>query len=150
MSNHVHLNVVPEKCDSMVTTFRVAHSTYSRWLNIRLRRCGHVWQNRYFSCPLDPAHLAYAMRYVESNSVRAGMVECVLDYEWSSARAHAGLEEPPRWLDVKEWGRRYPLERWKEVLGLGFRASGDLDRLRSATRTGRPYGSDDFVMELEE
>ncbi|MDZ7640067.1 MAG: transposase [Bryobacterales bacterium] len=67
MTNHVHLIVVPERPDSMATAFRKAHANYSRWLNVRLRRCGHVWQNRYFSCPLDPAHLAYAMRYVEFN-----------------------------------------------------------------------------------
>ena len=46
MSNHIHLIVVPERPDSMARVFRVAHSNYSRWLNIRLRRCGHVWQNR--------------------------------------------------------------------------------------------------------
>jgi len=88
MSKHVHWIVVPERPHAMARTFRVAHSNYSRWLNIRLRRGGHVWQNQFFSCPLDPAHLAYGMRYVESNPVRAEMVESVLDYPWSSARAH--------------------------------------------------------------
>ena len=32
---------------------------------------------------------------------------------------------------------------------LGFRLSGDLDRLRGATRTGRLFGTDNFVAELE-
>ena len=32
---------------------------------------------------------------------------------------------------------------------MGFRLSGDLDRLREATRTGRPFGSKDFVAELK-
>lgn len=151
MSNHVHLIAVPERPDSMALAIREAHRSYSRWLNIRLRRLGHVWQNRYFSCPLDPAHAAYAMRYVEYNPVRAGMVESVLDYEWSSARAHtataAGLEAED--IDVTGWTARYSPEKWKEVLGLGFRESGDLDRLREATRTGRPFGAPDFVAELE-
>ena len=35
------------------------------------------------------------------------------------------------------------------MLGLGFRQSGDLDRLREATRNSRPFGSKDFVAELE-
>ena len=149
MSNHVHLIVVPERPDSMARAFRIAHSNYSRWLNIRLRRCGHVWQNRYFSCPLDPAHAAYAMRYVEFNPVRAGMVESVLDYAWSSAKAHAGLDAAPPWHGSQDWATRYPPEKWREVLGLGFRLSGDLDRLREATRTGRPFGAPDFVADLE-
>ena len=149
MSKHVHWIVVPERPHAMARTFRVAHSNYSRWLNIRLRRGGHVWQNQFFSCPLDPAHLAYGMRYVESNPVRAEMVESVLDYPWSSARAHAGLEAAPDCLGANDWAARYPADKWRQVLGLGFRLSGDLDRLREATRTGRPFGAPDFVAELE-
>ena len=55
MSNHLHLIVVPERAESMSAAFRVAHGNYLRWLNIRLRRCGHVWQSRSFSCVLDHA-----------------------------------------------------------------------------------------------
>jgi len=149
MSNHVHLIVVPAHADSMALAIREAHRNYSRWLNLRLRRTGHVWQNRYFSCPLDPAHAAYAMRYVEFNPVRAGMTESVLDYEWSSARAHAGIGQASAMLNAGDWASAYPAKKWKEVLGLGFRHSGDLDRLREATRTGRPFGAPDFVAQLE-
>ncbi len=149
MTNHFHWIAVPLRCDSLALALREAHRNYSRWLNIRLRRCGHVWQNRYFSCPLDPAHAAYAMRYVEFNPLRAEMVPSVFDYPWSSARAHAGLDPPPSWLDTESGAARYTAEKWKEVLGLGFRHSGDLDRLREATRTGRPFGTPDFVAELE-
>ena len=150
MSNHIHLIAVPARLDSMAIAMRDTHQSYSRWLNIRLRRRGHVWQNRYFSCPLDPAHAAYAMRYVEFNPVRAAMVESVLDYPWSSARPHCGLDGAPDQLDLSGWQRLYSAQQWTEVLGLGFRLCGDLDRLRRATRTGRPLGTPDFVAELEE
>ena len=90
------------------------------------------------------------MYYLELSPVRAEMVASVLDYPWSSARAHAGTEVAPDWLDAKGWTAHYSTERWREVLGLGFRLSGDLDRLREATRTGRPLGAPDFVAELEE
>lgn len=143
------LIVAPARIDSLALALREAHRNYSRWLNIRLRRCGHVWQNRYYSCPLDPAHAAYAMRYVEFNPVRAEMVRSVLDYPWSSARAHAGLDAPPSWLDTASWNPRYPTEKWKELLGLGFERSGDLDWLRVATRTGRSFDTPDLVAELE-
>lgn len=149
MTNHVHLIAVPAHAGSMALALREAHRNDSRWLNLRLRRSGHVWQNRYFSCPLDPAHAAYAMRYVEFNPVRAEMVESVLDYEWSSARAHSGVAPTPTPLSLDAWASQYPAAKWKEVLGLGFRHSGDLDRLREATRTGRPFGTPDFVAELE-
>jgi hypothetical protein len=57
------------------------------------------------------------MRYVEFNPVRAQMVESVLDYEWSSARAHAGLAPAPTPLSLADWASRYPPAKWKEVLG---------------------------------
>jgi putative transposase len=92
---------------------------------------------------------AHAPRLSSTLPVRAEMVASVLDYPWSSARAHAGLTPAPEWLDHRAWAERYPAPKWREILGLGFRLSGDLDRLREATRTGRPFGSKDFVAELE-
>ena len=90
---------VPTRADSLPLTLRNAQRDYSRWLNIRLLRRDHSWENQFFSCPLDPAHAAYAMRFVEFNSVRAEMGASLLDYPWSSARAHAGLAPAPEWLD---------------------------------------------------
>jgi putative transposase len=65
MTNHVHWVAVPGRPDSLARAFGRAHNDYSRWFNIKNHRAGHLWQNRFFSCPLDPAHLAQAMRYVE-------------------------------------------------------------------------------------
>ena len=48
---------------------------------------GHVWQGRYYSCPLDRAHFWAALRYTELNPVRARMVADPVDYPWSSADA---------------------------------------------------------------
>ena len=55
LSKHVPLIVVPEMADSMAVGFRVAHGNYSHWLNILLRRVGHVWQNRPFPPRFEPA-----------------------------------------------------------------------------------------------
>jgi putative transposase len=54
---------------------------------------GHLWANRYFSSALDEPHLWAAIRYVELNPVRAGLVVDATAFEWSSARAHAALAE---------------------------------------------------------
>jgi putative transposase len=149
MTNHVHWVAVPGRPDSLARAFGRAHNDYSRWFNIKNHRAGHLWQNRFFSCPLDPAHLAQAMRYVELNPVRAEITASPIDYQWSSARAHCGLESPPPWLDTAQWSARYSPQQWQEVLALDFRLAGDLDRLREATRTGRPFGTHQFIAELE-
>ena len=150
MTNHVHLIAIPTHPDSLARAIGRTHNDYSRWFNIKNHRSGHLWQNRFFSCPLDPAHLAHAMRYVELNPVRGALTISPVDYHWSSARAHCGLESGAAWLDTAQWSARYSAQQWQEVLALDFHIAGDLDRLRTATRTGRPYGGERFIAELEE
>jgi putative transposase len=73
MGNHVHLLLAPDREDGLAKTLGRAHTDYSRWLNVKRGETGHVWQNRYFSCPLDERHQWEALRYVELNPVRAGL-----------------------------------------------------------------------------
>jgi putative transposase len=57
MTNHVHFLVVPEREDSLAVLFGRANGRYAQALNIRRGRCGHLWQARFHSCPMSPAHL---------------------------------------------------------------------------------------------
>ena len=59
MDNHVHFIVVPEKVDSMVKTFNQDHMRYLQYVNRREGKRGHQWQGRFYSCPLDDAHLQF-------------------------------------------------------------------------------------------
>ena len=43
-----------------------------------------------------------------------------------------------------QWFRnRHSAEDWKEILGIGFREHGELERLRNALQSGRPVGNED-------
>ena len=88
MNNHVHLIAVPECEDSLAKTLARTHSEYARSVNHTQERTGHLWLNRFFSCPMGPTHLQRAMLYVDMNPVRAGLVTTPWDWLWSSARAH--------------------------------------------------------------
>ena len=57
MTNHVHWIVVPERGDSLAVLFRRVHGRYAQYLNLCRRCSGHLWQARFFSCVLSPAHL---------------------------------------------------------------------------------------------
>jgi len=103
MSNHVHLVAVPQRPESLARALGHAHADFARYRNASDGGCGHVWQARYFSCPLDHAHLWRAIAYVERNPVRAGMVETAEEYRWSSARAHLGRDHLDAFLDLGEW-----------------------------------------------
>ena len=91
MTNHVHIVAVPASEDTFEKVFRRTHSEYARQFNKKYKLRGYLWQDRFFSCPMDESHYWAAMRYVERNPVRAGMVSRSEDYEWSSASAHCGL-----------------------------------------------------------
>jgi len=81
MSNHIHLVVVPVEAAQLAEVLQRVHGRYAQYFNGRRARCGHLWQNRFNSCPLGPAHLWTALRYVELNPVRAGLVTLAEEYE---------------------------------------------------------------------
>ena len=149
MTNHVHLLVIPRRPESLALGIGRAHQEYSRWLQIRRRQTGHLFQNRFHSSPLDHAHTWQALLYTELNPVRAEMAHRAVDYPWSSARAHAGLGPFPEWLSPAPWANCYTSEQWAEILEVGFRDHGQLERFRHALASGRPVGSDVFIEELE-
>ena len=52
MANHIHLVVVPQREESLGQALRDAHTVYAMYFNSRTQLSGHVWQGRFFSCPL--------------------------------------------------------------------------------------------------
>jgi putative transposase len=148
MSNHVHLIAVPERPDSMALALRHTHGRYAAFVNARRASSGHLWQGRYYSCPLDEAHLWTALRYVELNPVRAQLVTIADAYEWSSAATHyRGACDSL--LDLETWKARWTPAEWREFLSDPADQQQDADLIRASTHTGRPLGSRDFVTELE-
>jgi putative transposase len=148
MSNHVHLVSWPERPDSLSRALGRVHAEYARYRNLIDRSCGHVWEARYFSCPLERAHLWRAVAYVERNPVRAGMAAHAEAYPWSSARARLGGRRP-RFLDLAAWQVEYDAQRWREALADGIDEEAFQQRIREASKRGRPLGSDEFVERLE-
>jgi putative transposase len=103
MSNHVHLIAVPHSTQALAQTLKHAHGRYASYWNARQSSCGHVWQGRFYSCPLDDSHLWQALRYVELNPLRAGLVAAAEAWRWSSAAAHCGSATPDVMLEMQTW-----------------------------------------------
>ena len=148
MPNHVHLVLVPSTADGLHRALKAIHGRYAQRFNRMRQQVGHLWQNRYFSSPLDPNHFINAVRYVELNPVSAGLVRKAEDYDWSSAAAHCGLKRDP----VIEARPRSPLftgiEHWSKWLACG--APDECVRsLRQNQRQNLPCGSPEFVAGLE-
>lgn len=142
MTNHIHLIVVPQDDDSMARALGSSQGRYAQYLHLRHYRQGHLWQSRFFSCVLEPAHLLHAMAYVERNPVRAGLCPEAADFVWSSAAAHAAGDADSH-LDLGRW----EMENWRQRLHQQEDAFSDL--LRQRTWRGLPCGSTGFVEDLQ-
>src|ERR1700677_2500428 len=90
MSNYVHLIAIPRKADVLAPALKEAHGRFASYWNALHHSTGHVWQGRYYSCPLDEPHLWEALRYTELNPVRAGLVSGPECWPWASAGVHCG------------------------------------------------------------
>jgi putative transposase len=146
MRNHVHLIVAGATSHSIPRAVGNAHRDYSRSKNVRTATTGHTWANRYFSSLLDEPHLWAAIRYVELNPVRAGLVERATDFAWSSARRHAGLDRDPLLADDDPFPGA--IQDWCEWLAIGVE-DGILKRIRENTAKGFPTGNESFISAVE-
>jgi len=149
MGNHVHVLGVPESEESLARCFGGANLVYTQYVNRAQHRSGRLWQNRFFSCPVDrDEYLWPVLRYIERNPVRAGLVRLPWEYEWSSARHHV-LRQPdpvvaePAWLksEMRRRGYRNYLRQDSRPQVTGT--------IRRMTATGRPLGNVKFTAVLE-
>jgi putative transposase len=86
MTNHFHLLLRPRKT-RLAPFMRKLLTGYAIYFNLRHKRSGHLFQNRYKSlvCEED-TYLLELVRYIHLNPLRAGLVEDIdaLDhYAWS-------------------------------------------------------------------
>ncbi len=146
MPNHVHHAAIPKSQNSLSRAIGRLHNDYARWKHMQQNLTGHLWQNRFFSCPMDEDHFWEALRYIELNPVRASLVKHAWDWPWSSARSHIRGVDETGLLDMDLWGKRFNSSQWKMFLEDGRE---EFESMRLATRTGRPLGSEEFLIHLE-
>ena len=148
MSNHVHVVAIPRRPEALAEAFHRVHGRYAAYWNVAHSGSGHVWQGRFYSCPMEAAHLWTALRYVELNPVRAGLATEPSDWAWSSAAAHGGRGAPDACLDMAAWRQHWSESTWRAFLQQG-ETEAELRAIRRATHTGRPLGTAEFVRKLE-
>ena len=89
LDNHFHLLLRPNR-QRLAELMRRLLTGYAVVFNLRHKRSGHLFQNRYKSLVCDQdAYLLELVRYIHLNPVRAGVVEAVEalgDFPWSGHR----------------------------------------------------------------
>lgn len=94
MNNHFHL-LIREREESVGETVKRIASSYVYYYNSKYLRDGHLFKERFRSEPVnDMAYFVTLLRYIHQNPVKAGIVEHVKDYEYSSWGEYDGTVEP--------------------------------------------------------
>jgi putative transposase len=167
LSNHVHLLVRTGR-QPISRSMKKLLTGYVVNFNLRHKRSGHLFQNRYKSiiCEEDPYLLELA-RYIHMNPVRAGMVrdvEQLRDYRWSGHSAIMGRVKQ-QWQDVNTilayFGKgKKAVEKYEEFVKEGavqgrrpelvggglLRSQGGWSQVLSLRRKGIKVGSDERIL----
>lgn len=102
MGNHYHL-VLQTRQPNLSMLMQRLNTFYGLAFNQRHGRHGHVFDGRFKALHVDrDPYLLEVCRYVDLNPVRAGLVESVAQWRWSSYRAQVGSIPSPAWLATDE------------------------------------------------
>jgi len=147
MDNHIHLLAVPETETALSRGIGLTNLMYTQYLNRKLKQSGRIWQNRFFSCVVENDQYLWSVaRYIERNPLKVALAASAESYSWSSAKAHIiGTNDPL--LDATPW--LSPQERSAYAEFVKYEDDETDNAIRRATRTGRPYGTDQFIDQLE-
>ena len=100
MDNHYHL-LVRARQANLKKAMQWFGTTYTQRFNRRHFRSGHLFQGRYKSIiAQNDAYLLQLSYYIHRNPLRAGMVNRLVDYSWSSYKVYAYGHKPPKWLST--------------------------------------------------
>jgi putative transposase len=149
MTNHVHLLLTPPAAGVCAALMRDLGRRFVQYFNRRYERSGTLWEGRFRSCLAQSARYVMACyRYIESNPVRAGMVEHAMAYPWSSHAVNSGIRNH---LLITPHAEYLALSVGDESRHAAYRGlfahqqeSSMVAAIRDATNGGYPLASDAF------
>jgi REP-associated tyrosine transposase len=100
MDNHYHLLFRTRRAN-LSKSMQWFGVTYTNRFNIRHARSGHLFQGRFKNIVVEnDAYLLQLSYYIHRNPLRAGIVNRLEFYKWSSYRAYAYGQTIPQWLNT--------------------------------------------------
>lgn len=90
MNNHVHIVLREKNIGETSLIMKRILTKYARWYNIKYGRSGALIANRYKSVPVEiDEYFLQLVRYVHQNPIKAGIVEKIENYSYSSYSGHS-------------------------------------------------------------
>jgi REP element-mobilizing transposase RayT len=101
MNNHYHLLLITRRAN-LSRAMQWFGVTYTNRFNARNSHSGHLFQGRFKSMLVqNDAYLMRLSLYIHRNPLRAGIVNRLADYPWSSYRSYAYGKKAPEWLKTE-------------------------------------------------
>ncbi|MBE9573293.1 MAG: transposase [Proteobacteria bacterium] len=146
MDNHYHLLVRTREAN-LSRAIQWLGVSYAVWFNRKHNRSGHLFQGRFKSFLVEDERYFTAMCfYIHGNPLRAGIVQKLLDYKWSSYRAYADEEYQISWLTTDLVLGMYGGSR-KRFCEAQQSCHGKENELFNNLRYGLYLGSEEFAEE---
>lgn len=151
MGNHYHLLVKTVE-PNLSMAMQWFGTTYTRKFNIANQTGGHLFQGRFKSIIVqNDAYLLRLSCYIHRNPLRAGIVERLADYSWSSYRYYAYKKEPPAWLTTDSILSQVSGEDCHKAYRIKTQNYADeQNRIWEDIKHGLIYGSQKFVDDIKE
>jgi putative transposase len=140
MPNHFHMLLMPNKGRDLSRWMQWLLTSHVRRYHRHYRSSGHVWQGRFKSFIVQKDdHLLTAIRYIERNPVRAGLVVSAKDWRWSSHRGRSGFNSG---LLLSELPIELP-RNWQDYVDTPL-TDKELEKIRQCVKRQSPYGDPDW------
>jgi len=155
MPNHFHLLIQPKEKDNISLLLKLLGSKYVRYVNKVYGRSGTLWEGR-FKCSVIDAeeYFLTCLRYIEMNPLRAGLVNKIENYPWSSYKCRA-FGENDYLTDFDVWYSELSSRSFQRQLIYRCQFQGGLnnsgfDLIREMTGRGAVIGGETFKVKIEQ
>jgi putative transposase len=93
MKNHIHLLLKPGS-EPLEQIMRRICGKFVYWYNQKYERVGYLFQDRFKSEPVeDNSYFLTVLRYIHQNPLKAGLVDDIEQYPWSSYSAYLNRDK---------------------------------------------------------
>ena len=154
LPTHLHLLATPESEEGLAAMMQKLGRFYVPWYNNKYDRSGGLFEGRFRTAVVAPDHhFLMCSRFIELAPVREGHASEPGRYAWSSYPHHAGLQPDAAVTDhALFWALgNTPFQReaaYIELVQQGIAAE-EAEHIAASLRTGQPFGSHAFKLDLE-
>ena len=154
MTTRIHLLLTPVMSDSVGKMIQLMARHYVQYFNQQYGRTGTLWEGRYKSALVDGNQYALdCYRYIERNPLRAGLVNSLEQYPWSSYQ-HNALGRPDGLLQPCSAYTSLAQTDQERLARYQILCNTDIDialqnRIRQETNRSRVLGDEKFKRKVE-